>query len=235
MTRLVAELISCPVKGFFGQPDNPEIAIEGSNRQSNYLVFKGHQTFHKVCQKIQHKHLIYVVRDVRVLAISGANFFKFYPSKLDKYICKSPLFGNFYYNNFISENTKINQMIRVLDQGEKSVPCCYISWEKHVIQYLNNGVLVIKYEYLLLNPEAECQKILSNIGIERSKEQIAVAVKNQSFGTIKEKFKLSGDRRRENFLREGKSSGWKQKFTAEQKHFVKNRFFDTLSALNYLD
>lgn len=81
LTRLVAELISCPVKGFFGQPNNPEIAIEGSNRQSNYIVFKGHQTFHKVCQKIQHKHLIYIVRDVRDVAISGANFFKIYPSK----------------------------------------------------------------------------------------------------------------------------------------------------------
>lgn len=115
------------------------------------------------------------------------------------------------------------------------MPWCYISWDKHIIQYLNNGVLVIRYEDLLLNPEAECQKILSNIGIERSKEQIAVAVKNQSFGTIKEKFKLSGDRRRENFLREGKSSGWKQKLTAEKKTFLTNRFFDTLSTLNYLD
>lgn len=35
LTRLVAELISCPVKRFFGQPGNPEIAIEGSNHQSN--------------------------------------------------------------------------------------------------------------------------------------------------------------------------------------------------------
>lgn len=225
LTRLVAELISCPVKGFFGQPDNPDVAIEGSNRQSNYIVFKGHQNFHKVCQKIQYKHLIYVVRDVRDVAISGANFFKLYPTKLDKYICKSPIIGKFYYNNLISENAKINQMIRVLDQGDKSVPWCYMSWDKHVIQYLNNGVLVIKYEDLLLNPEVECQKILSNIGIERSKEQIAEAIKNQSFTTVKEKFKLSGDRNRENFLREGKSSGWKNKLTAEQNNFLTNRFF----------
>ncbi len=91
LTRLVAELISCPAKGFFGQSHNRKIAIEGSTRQSNYIVFKGHQTFHKVCQKIQHKHLIYVVRDVRDVAISGANFFKLYQTKLDKYIFKSPL------------------------------------------------------------------------------------------------------------------------------------------------
>ncbi len=63
-------------------------------------------------------------------------------------------------------------MIRILDQGDKSVPWCYISWDKHLIQYLNNGVLVIKSEDLLLNPEVECQRILSNIGIERSKQQI---------------------------------------------------------------
>ena len=95
--------------------------------------------------------------------------------------------------------------------------------------------MVIRYEDLLLNPEAECQKILSNIGIERSKQQIAAAVKNQSFATIKEKFKLSGNQRSENFLREDKSSDWKQKLTAEQNNFLTNRFFDTLSALNYLN
>ncbi|NEP08560.1 MAG: sulfotransferase domain-containing protein [Okeania sp. SIO4D6] len=126
-------------------------------------------------------------------------------------------------------------MIRIIDNYEKPLPWCKIPWDKHVIQYLNNGILVIKYEDLLVNPEAECQRILSSLGIERSTQQIAAAIKNQSFETRKEQFKLSGDNRRYKFLREGKSGGWKQKLTEEQKNFLTNRFFDTLNALEYLD
>lgn len=215
LARLVAELISCPVKGFW-ESTHDEMAIEGSNRQSDYVVFKGHQGYENVCQKIQHKHLIYIVRDVRDVVISGANYYKF-PAK--------------------SENAKINQMIWMVDKGGRKYPAswCSIPWDQHVLQYLDNGVLFIKYEDLLINPEAECQKICSNIGIERSKKQIAAAIKNQSFATVKEKFKLSGDKRRENFLRRGKSGDWTEKLTTEQKNFLTNRFFHALSVLNYLE
>ncbi|NEO99690.1 MAG: sulfotransferase domain-containing protein [Symploca sp. SIO2E9] len=237
LTRLVAELINCPVKGFFEQPNNPEISIEGSTRQSNYVVFKGHQSFDKICQKIQHNNLIYVVRNVHDVAVSGANFFEFYPTNLvNKVICKSPILGDLYYRQtFISEKGKIRKMIRTLDKGDSSVPWCQIPWDEHIIPYLTNGVLVIKYEDLLANPEVECQKILSHIGINRSGQQMREAIKNQSFGTIKEKFKSNNQKKHEAFLREGKSGGWKQKLTVKQQKFLTNRFFDTLNSLGYLD
>ena len=236
LTRLVTELIACPIKGFFEQPNNLEISIEGSDRQSNYVVFKGHQTFHHVCDKIQHKHLIYVVRDVRDIAISGANFFRFHPDNIvDKLIYKLPKIGNFYYQQtFVHERAKISKMIRVLDKGHKSVPWCQITWDKHVAQYLNNEVLIIKYEDLLLNPQVECQKILSHIGINRSEEQIDSAIKNQSFKAVKEKSKSSSDKRQKTILRHGRSGAWKEKLTIKQKDFLTNRFFDTLNSLEYL-
>lgn len=237
LTRLVAELIGCPVKGFFEQPNNPEIAIEGGDRQSNYVVFKGHQSFYQVYEKIQHKNLIYVVRDVRDIAISGANFFELHQTNLiDRIICKLPKISDYYYKHmFISESKKIRTMINVLDKGNSSVPWCQIPWDEHVIEYLTNGVLVIKYEDLLANPELECQKILSHIGIEKSEQEIKTAIKNQSFGTIKEKFKLGNDKRRETFLREGKSGSGKKKLTAKQNKFLTDRFFETLNSLDYLD
>lgn len=237
LTRLVAELIACPVKGFFEQPNNPEISIEGGDRQSSYVVFKGHQTFHQVCKKIQHKHLIYVVRDVRDIAISGANFFRFHPDSLiDKFICKLPKIGDFYYKQtFIAERAKISKMIHVLDKGNRAVSWCHIPWDEHVTEYLSNEVLFIKYENLLINPHLECQKILSHIGIHRSEEQIDTAIKKQSFKAVKEKSKSSNDKRQKNILRQGISGVWEEKLTIKQKYFLTNRFFDTLNSLGYLD
>ena len=40
LVRLVAELIQCPVTGFWGEPDNPEIAIEGTERKSDFEFSK---------------------------------------------------------------------------------------------------------------------------------------------------------------------------------------------------
>lgn len=40
-TRLVAEAIGCPVKGFWGS-DHNEIAIEGAERDSEFLVYMSH-------------------------------------------------------------------------------------------------------------------------------------------------------------------------------------------------
>lgn len=237
LTRLVAELIGCPVKGFFEQPNNPEIAIEGNERQSNYVVFKGHQSFNQVCGKIAKKHLIYVVRDVRDIAISGANFFKFHPESLiDKLICKSPIIGGRYYEQaFLSEKSKIRKMIRTLDKGSISIPWCQTPWDEHIKKYLENEVLIIKYEDLLESPRVECQKILSSIGIDRSIKQIDVAISNQSFKEAKKKYISSSDKRKNNLLREGKSGVWEKKLTMKQKDFLKNRFFDTLDLLSYLD
>jgi hypothetical protein len=39
VTRLVAELIGCPVVGFLDYDDQPEIAREGLNRRSDYQCF----------------------------------------------------------------------------------------------------------------------------------------------------------------------------------------------------
>ena len=40
-TRLVAELVGCPVAGFW-QSDKKEIAIEGEDRVSDFRCYKSH-------------------------------------------------------------------------------------------------------------------------------------------------------------------------------------------------
>lgn len=239
LARLVAELISCPVKGFFEEPENPEIAIEGIDRNSKFLIFKGHQPFYQISGKIKEKNLIYIVRDVRDVAISGGNYFNFRPSNFaTKLICEIPIAGRL-FNKFIvivrTKRSKISEMIRTLDKGNRSISWCSTPWDKHVRPYLEHGVLVIRYEDLLSNPVGECKKILSQIGIKRSDDEICASIKKQSFETIKKKFLQEGDMRRANFLREGKSGVWKRKLTKKQKTSLNSRFFDTLKTLGYID
>lgn len=243
LTRLIAELISCPVKGFFGAPKHPEMAIEGSDRRSPYVVYKGHHTYPQVCEKIPNTHLIYIVRDVRDVVISGANFFGLYPyNSIERKVARLPLLDSVYCELFINKDVRIKRMIKVADRGTnrlvppgRKLPCawCQVPWDEHVTQYLDRDVCVVRYEDLLTNTEFECKRILSHIGLERGPQQIEQAIHNQSFTKVKEKFAHQLDRRRFDFLRTGKSGVWHEELTEKQKQFLAARFSQVLLNLGY--
>ena len=65
MCRLVAELVGCPVAGFHGQPGNPEIAVEGRDRESRFRVFKAHNPFAQLAGDVPFDRIVCIVRDVR--------------------------------------------------------------------------------------------------------------------------------------------------------------------------
>ncbi|NET31639.1 MAG: sulfotransferase domain-containing protein [Cyanothece sp. SIO1E1] len=237
LTRLVAELVGCPVNGFFEQPNNLDVAIEGSDRKSNYRVYKGHQSFSEVQGKIADHNLIYVVRDVRDIVLSGASFFKF-PARtlIEKVICTLPPTKKRYSNQLLhSKKRKVREMIRTLDQGNIHVPWCSVPWDIHVKQYLEHGGLIIRYEDLLEQPEESCKCILSHLRLTRNLDQIHAAINNQSFKTIKEKFKQKHDKRRDTFLRQGKRGEWKQQLSHEQMTFLSDRFATMLQQLGYVN
>ncbi len=50
ITRLTAELLNCPVKGFLYEKDNNEIAIEGLNRTSIYECYKSHHQYNELLE-----------------------------------------------------------------------------------------------------------------------------------------------------------------------------------------
>lgn len=82
ITRLTAELIGCPVSGFWNEPDNQEIAVEGQSRNSEFRCFKSHHPLSELSNTFDTKdhkknHIIYVIRDPRDVSVSGAHYFKF--------------------------------------------------------------------------------------------------------------------------------------------------------------
>src|SRR6185436_11037023 len=68
LTRLTAELLGAPVKGFWKEPHNDDVAIEGQGRLSDIEVFKGHHSYGAMRRDFSLADVVYVVRDV---AISG--------------------------------------------------------------------------------------------------------------------------------------------------------------------
>ena len=239
MARLVGELLQCPVRGFWGQPENPDVAIEGLDRESDYQVFKGHHLFDQIRNEIDLKHIIYVVRDVRDIVISASYYFELQPyDNWRRRLYQLPEIGKILDKYFIHiQRRKIQRMVEVVDAGNKDVPWCYWPWDVHINPYLNNpDVLMVRFEDLLSQPRIELIRVLNHLSIEPTPEdQINEAIIRQSFDNVKARFLEKGDKRRLNFLRSGKSGNWKRDLSKRQKKFLLSRFGKELRELRYIN
>jgi hypothetical protein len=230
-TRLVAELVGCPVAGFWKSGKN-EIAIEGANRVSDFRCYKSHHQLSELGIEPNDPgtRLIYVLRDPRDIAISAANYFQFdrFPilAALSRRVRRGEkLYRHTLYPLLVSQNYRLERMTEALLDGSAEVhPWCRVSWQEHWRPYEQAGVPVVRYEDLLAAPEEQSARILRHLGIERSAEAIAAAVKNQSFERKKEVLMRSGETGRAKFLRVGKSGQWRAQLPAH----LQTRFAEEL-------
>lgn len=216
-TRLVAELVGCPVAGFW-QSDKNEIAIEGTNRVSDFRCYKSHHQLSELGNEPKNPgtRLIYVLRDPRDIAISAAKFFQFdrFP-KLATFFRSvrrgEKLYRHTLYPLLVSQNYRLERMTEALLHGSAEVhPWCRVSWHEHWQPYEQAGVPVVRYEDLLAAPEEQSTRILRYLGIERSAAAITAAIENQSFEHKKKALRQSGETGRAKFLRVGKSGQWRE-------------------------
>ena len=220
-TRLVAELVGCPVAGFW-QSDKKEIAVEGEHRVSDFRCYKSHHQLAELGLQPNDPDawLIYVLRDPRDIAISAANYFQFdrFPrlAALFRSVRRGEkLYRHTLYPLLVSQNYRLDRMTEALLHGSAEVHnWCRVSWREHWRPYEQAGVPIIRYEDLLATPEEQSRRILGHLGIERSAEAIAAAVENQSFERKKEALLRSGETGRAKFLRVGKSGQWREKLPA---------------------
>ena len=234
ITRLTAELVGCPITGFWNQSNQNEIACEGQDRTSDFKCFKSHHQLHELGIDINsdEHYIIYVVRDPRDIAISGVRFFEFkkykhittllnrIPKRIDLFrkILKKIL------NRILhSERYRIDKMINAIIYGSIDVHYwCRIPWKSHYEPYLDNGVLFIVYEDMLTSAERECSRILDYLNLNRDAAFINNAIKKQSFYEKRNEFIRKGEKVKARFMRVGKSGQWKQKLFKEQKdNFIK--------------
>jgi hypothetical protein len=234
LTRLTAELLASPVKGFWKVPQAAEIAIEGQDRVSDIDVFKGHHSYGAMRRDFKLSDVVYVVRDVRDVAISGAHYFSFQPKSWFGKVTQGTRRLTASARKESLEAIRTCGMILTLANGDRKVnPWCAQPWDEHIYAYLDAGACVIRYEDLLSEPERECRRILAHFGVERSAAQIQHAIAAQSFQTAKARFIAQGDEQRAGFLRSGRAGGWPTVLSAAQQQFCRERFAPMLEHLGY--
>jgi hypothetical protein len=227
-TRLVAELVGCPVAGFW-RSEKKEIAIEGEDRVSDFRCSKSHHQLSElgVQPNDPDVSLIYVLRDPRDIAISAASYFQFdrFPklAALFRSLRRGEkLYRHTLYPLLVRQDYRLERMTEALLHGSAEVHnWCRVSWPEHWRPYQETGVPIVRYEDLLAAPEEQAARILRHLGIERSATAIAEAVEIQSFERKKETLLESGETGRAKFLRVGKSQQWRAKLPPKlQARFV---------------
>ncbi|MEM9905557.1 MAG: sulfotransferase domain-containing protein [Cyanobacteria bacterium P01_D01_bin.44] len=253
LTRLVAELLQCPVAGFWKAPtDHQEIACEGESRVSDFECYKSHHPFEAFSTKPEpadNIHLIHVIRDPRDVAISGSKFFplekdymlflkrvlhklsgdiRLYRSLLET-IRNLPVDNSLYLRR---GHQRIDTMIDALANGNQRIHPWVVPWRNYVTEYLNDGVFYVRYEDMLRTPKEECFRILDHLGVSRTEQEVRSAIQAQAFDRVKQKFLGANDNRKSDFLKSGQAYQWRSKLNKKQKDaFLK--FSDLLIRLGY--
>ncbi len=216
-TRLVAQVLQAPVVGFFGADNKKELAEEGADRVSDFAVYKAHHAYARLNQSdVEHK-AIYVVRDPRDVAVSGAHYF---PTEEFNTANKTDV-------------DAFEAMVRTICEGGV-YPGCRKPWAKLVRPYLNNEVFRVRYEDLLENPEGEVGRILAYLGVTRSESEIAEAIEAQSFDKARSKFVGAKAKKNEKLMREGKSGQHEVHLSAEQIERINTACAREMKQLKYL-
>ena len=170
LTRLVADLLNCPLKGNWGFSDPDQAIIEGIDRQSGFACYKSHHSYDQIfnASKKSVYKIIYLIRDPRDIVISGTSFFGYNYNSTGLKSITGKIISIF--------NAKIinkKQMIKATLEGNESFnKWCSQSWREHYKPYLNQDVLFIQYEKLVDQPLAECIKILDYLSLQNQNENI---------------------------------------------------------------
>jgi hypothetical protein len=237
LTRLIAEVVGCPVAGFL-RSEHAEIAIEGSERISDYQCWKAHQQLVELDSEMRTPttRIVYVVRDPRDVVVSGANFFSF-PMRwpfLHRVLRRTPAGLRCYYSLIMNENHRLDLMIdTVLNGCEVTHYWCRIPWETHVRPFIESSVLLVRYEDLLVCPIEECRRICDYVGVGVPDAVLVRAVERQSFSARKTRALALGDGENACFLRSGSASQWRDALSPAQLGRIEKKLHPMLTTLGY--
>lgn len=217
LSRLMAELIECPLVGDWGFNEIQALYKEGEERDANYQCFKSHHTFDQLTQVADDPifKVIYIVRDPRDIVISGMHYFNF--SSRTKNILKKLKKGANSRFKFSEENKK-KRMIHAVLKGDKKVnQWLEHSWKFHLNDYKKKAVLLVKYEDLLNNPQQVCDTILNYIEVKKKSAHILESINKQSFEKRKSASKPKDHPMLKKIIRKGGQGYWKTQFSEKEK------------------
>jgi hypothetical protein len=242
LTRLTAEVIQCPVAGFWCEPFNGEISIEGRHRESDYTCFKSHHTYQQMMHTFRDyangtERLIYIVRDPRAVVVSASHQFNLAsqkPSLLKRALDRTPLKRRKSFSKKKSRQHNLNRLTnQLLNGGGKANIWLRTSWRDHVQSWLASPALMIRYEDLRSDPLQQAERITEFVGIKRTMDDLQQAIESQSFETRKKMFLESGKKTKAAFLRKGSTDAWKTILSQDNTNSINNELKDLLIQLGY--
>ncbi|KAA3615769.1 MAG: hypothetical protein D8M58_16390 [Calditrichaeota bacterium] len=234
LTRLVADLLQCPIKGNWGFDDPDQPIIEGADRESEFACYKSHHIYDELNQVSTGSifKIIYLIRDPRDVVVSGTNFFAHdYNLRGIKAILSKM------YNLVKGTKTVKEQMVQAVLKGNESLDkWCKVSWQKHYLPYHSNKALFVQFEKLVADPIDECSAILNYLSLNKTDMEIQETINRQSFKNKKNQASITNDRFENHLLRKGRYGYWRKEFNRKQKQlfldYLKN---DLLFKKLYLD
>ena len=249
VTRLTAELIGCPVAGIWGKPNDWELAVEGTKRVSPHRCYKTHHSFHELATATEKQHsakVIYVIRDPRDVVISGSHAISF------NWHTRIPIPAGMYkimefvwtYIEVLArrklsppclvrQQQRLAYMMQALIEGDKHTPSLRVPWKEHVSGYLQAGILVVRYEDMLTNPEKECERILAHFGCECQTAEIRKAIELHEFNRKKERFLREGNSVRARHMRRGQAGEGRTAMSADQQALISHHCGELMRQFNY--
>jgi len=230
LSRLVAELVECPLQGDWGFENINALYKEGQNRTSEFQVFKSHHTFQELesASKLNIHKIIYIVRDPRDIVISGIHYFRFLPKLLAKKegLTLNPVLKKT-YNRLVSKKEKKRQMIQALLHGNNNLnPWLKLSWNNHYLPYHKENLLFIKFEDLIDSPESECKNILTYLEVSSNEDHIKNSIEKQSFQERKFNSSNKNEKELTKLLRKGVYGNWEKELTKTEISLFKEKLND---------
>lgn len=242
LTRLVAEIIGCPVAGFLNESFNKEVAIEGNERVSLYECYKAHQALPELeeimCSNPGQYKIIYIYRDPRDVVISSSKFFKVPLSRLEKWLSKNRVLVKIgqLTKCIKSDKADLKYFTNGILYGCNANLWLQTPWRNHVEQYLDSpNIHSISYEELRSNPVKVASSICDFLGFVRDGEYLNQCIERQSFDRRKAEFSRSGETSKAKFMREGRSGAWKNNLPETLASRIERELAPILLKLGYLN
>ena len=218
LSRLVAELVQCPLQGEWGFKTLDVLFKEGAERSSPFNVYKTHHTITNIDQvgDLEIHKTIYIVRDPRDVVVSGMYYFDFLAyrrASVKKW--KLGVFKKVILKE-ISEEKKKKLMISAVLKGDRRLNKWLApSWKSHLEGYQNTSAYIIRYEDLQNNTIAVAKQVLQFLELEKSEAHIFKSIETQSFEKKQKKLKKL-NHPTQNLMRNGKQGDWKNHLSNDE-------------------
>jgi hypothetical protein len=241
LTKLVGDLLNCPVEGFWQYGDD-YLTTTGTERVSTFACYKSHHNYEELVDQLNQKtKLIYIIRDPRDIVVSGAYHFSFLPVKIKSVLRKMiksqtrRIKINHQLSTLIPLATRKSMMIDLVNgQSDYQLKWMTTSWMEHLSPFVNNNNYILRYEDLLQDTTAECRRILDFLDYEVSSIQLSNIVRSNTFDNQKQQFAKSQDYFNSRLLRKGKHQQWIDELESDQIDSIIQNNLSLMSRLGYL-